>query len=45
MKLLIENKQTLIHNPIVGYWIDIGQPQDYSNAMEITKQLNSNRKQ
>lgn len=37
---LLAEKQTLIHNPLVGYWIDIGQPQDYANAREIVKHLN-----
>ena len=37
MELMIKNNQTLIHNPIIGYWVDIGQPQDYLNAQEIVK--------
>lgn len=37
-KLIFEN-QKVIHNPIVGYWIDIGQHQDYMNAQEIVKHL------
>ena len=41
MDVMIENNIPLIHNPIVGYWIDIGQPQDYANAQEIVKHLNS----
>lgn len=39
MELLLKNKQTVIHNPIIGYWIDIGQHQDYQNAQEIVKHL------
>ena len=39
MNLMIQNKQILIHNPIIGFWIDIGQPQDYLNAQEIAKQF------
>ncbi len=39
MSQIIESNQLLIHNPIVGYWIDIGQPQDYLNAKEIVKHL------
>lgn len=39
MNLMIAQKRKLIHNPIVGYWIDIGQPQDYENAREIVKHL------
>ena len=43
MNLLIENKEIVIHNPIVGYWIDIGQPQDYANAIEIAKHIKSSK--
>lgn len=39
MQLLIIDDQFIIHNPIVGYWIDIGQHQDYINAQEIVKHL------
>jgi len=35
--LLISEKCLLIHNPIYGYWIDIGQLQDYANAKELIK--------
>ncbi|WP_423818745.1 nucleotidyltransferase family protein [Salinimicrobium sp. TIG7-5_MAKvit] len=37
MKDLIENKGKLFHNPIVGYWIDIGKPEDYKQAQEFIK--------
>jgi NDP-sugar pyrophosphorylase family protein len=36
---LISEGHTIIHNPIVGYWIDIGQHQDYINAQEIAKHI------
>ncbi|MDX9931209.1 MAG: nucleotidyltransferase family protein [Bacteroidales bacterium] len=36
---LIDEGLKVIHNPIVGYWIDIGQHQDYKNAQEIAKHL------
>jgi dTDP-glucose pyrophosphorylase len=39
MEQLIAENQTVIHNPIVGYWIDIGQQQDYKNAQEIVKHI------
>lgn len=39
MESLISENQTIIHNPIIGYWIDIGQHQDYENAKEIVKHL------
>jgi NDP-sugar pyrophosphorylase family protein len=41
MSKIIENNQVLIHNPIMGYWIDIGQPQDYLNAKEIVKHISN----
>jgi dTDP-glucose pyrophosphorylase len=37
MDQLILEKLPIIHNPLVGYWIDIGQHQDYLNAQEIIK--------
>jgi NDP-sugar pyrophosphorylase family protein len=39
MEQLITENQSVIHNPIVGYWIDIGQHQDYINAQEIVKHI------
>lgn len=39
MNLMIEQNRPIIHNPIIGYWIDIGQHQDYENAQEIFKHL------
>ena len=36
---LINENHKVIHNPIIGYWIDIGQHQDYNNALEIVKHL------
>lgn len=39
IELQIIESQSVIHNPIVGYWIDIGQHQDYINAQEIVKHL------
>lgn len=41
-QLIIENF-TIIHNPIIGYWIDIGQHQDYLNAQEIIKHLGNDK--
>lgn len=37
---LVNKGGTLIHNPIVGYWIDIGSPTDYKQAQEFVKHLN-----
>ena len=39
MEQLIADGLTVVHTPIVGYWIDIGQHQDYLNAQEIVKHL------
>lgn len=39
MESLLENQQKIIHNPIIGYWVDIGQHQDYINAREIVKHI------
>lgn len=39
MNIMIEQNRPIIHNPIIGYWIDIGQHQDYENAQEIVKHL------
>jgi dTDP-glucose pyrophosphorylase len=35
INISIDKKLNVIHNPIIGYWVDIGQPQDYKNAQEI----------
>jgi len=39
MEKLMGKGQKVIHNPIVGYWIDIGQHQDYNNAQKIIKHI------
>ncbi len=39
MEQLLVEHQTVIHNPIIGYWIDIGQQQDYNNAQEFVKHI------
>lgn len=44
IELQIIESQSVIHNPIVGYWIDIGQHQDYINAQEIVKHRQSELK-
>lgn len=40
LQTMIEAKAKIIHNPILGYWIDIGKHEDYENAQEIVKHLN-----
>ncbi len=39
MEIVIKENLKIIHNPIIGYWIDIGKTQDYNNAQEIVKHL------
>lgn len=40
MDELVAGNHKLIHNPIRGYWIDIGKPSDYIQAQEFIKHLN-----
>tara|TARA_B110000003_G_scaffold64401_1_gene65061 strand:- start:2975 stop:4027 length:1053 start_codon:yes stop_codon:yes gene_type:complete len=37
---LISNNYKLMHIPINGYWVDIGNPDQYKNAQELVKHLN-----
>ena len=37
MDLLVEEGKEILHNPIKGYWIDIGTPSDYEKAKEFIK--------
>jgi dTDP-glucose pyrophosphorylase len=39
MQKAINANLILIHNPIIGYWIDIGKHEDYLKAQEIVKHL------
>lgn len=39
MEIIIEKNKNIIHDPILGYWIDIGSPNDYKNAKEQIKYL------
>ncbi len=39
MENLVNSGGKLIHNPILGYWIDIGKPIDYEQAKEFVKHL------
>lgn len=39
MERIIMDKGKIIHNPINGYWIDIGKFDDYYKAKEIVKHL------
>ena len=40
MDNLVQEGGKLIHNPIHGYWIDIGNPSDFKQAKEFVKHLN-----
>jgi len=37
MEEIVQEGGKLIHNPILGYWIDIGSPIDYQRAQEFIK--------
>ncbi len=39
MEKLVREGGKLIHNPIVGFWIDIGSPIDYKQAQEFVKHI------
>lgn len=39
METIVNEGGKLIHNPILGYWIDIGSPIDYKRAQEFIKHL------
>ncbi|MCB7480624.1 nucleotidyltransferase family protein [Christiangramia sediminis] len=39
MENLVNEGGKLIHNPILGYWIDIGKPIDYKQAQEFIKHI------
>ena len=35
----IDEKKKVIHNPLIGYWIDIGKHEDLNKANEIAKHI------
>lgn len=39
LQAVINAGEKVIHNPIVGYWIDIGKMDDYNKAREIARHL------
>lgn len=39
MEQVIEDGGKLVHNPIKGFWIDIGKPIDYKQAQEFVKHI------
>lgn len=39
IQALIDSGKKVIRYPIIGYWIDIGKPEDYQKVQEITKHI------
>lgn len=39
MELLIKDKRKVTHYPILGYWLDIGRPEDYEKAQVDVKHI------
>lgn len=39
IEMLIQNNRKVIRYPLIGYWIDIGKPEDYQKAQELVKHL------
>ena len=39
MNLLVSHGKTVIRYPLVGYWIDIGKPEDYQKAQDFVKHI------
>lgn len=37
MENVVNSGKKLVHNPIIGFWIDIGSPNDYKQAQEFIK--------
>jgi NDP-sugar pyrophosphorylase family protein len=45
MELLISQGKTVVRYPLVGYWIDIGNPTDYKKAQDFAKHIERNSQQ
>ena len=39
MDLLVSKGKTVVRYPLVGYWIDIGKPEDYRKAQDLVKHI------
>lgn len=39
LQILIDDNRKVIRYPIIGYWIDIGKPEDYQKVQEIVKHI------
>ncbi len=44
IRIMIRTKERIIHNPIIGYWIDVGTHDEYKKANEIAGHLASSSK-
>ena len=44
IQALIDAGKKVVRYPIVGYWIDIGKPEDYQKVLEISKHLPKNER-
>jgi len=42
IQMLITGGQKVVRYPIVGYWVDIGRPEDYSKVNEFVKHTGHN---
>lgn len=40
MDILVEENHKILHEPIQGYWVDIGKPDDYIRAQGLVKHVN-----
>lgn len=39
IELLIDKKYKVVRFPLIGYWIDIGKPEDYKKVQELVKHI------
>ncbi|MDD2436484.1 MAG: nucleotidyltransferase family protein [Massilibacteroides sp.] len=43
MNLLISKGKKIVRYPLVGYWIDIGRPEEYKKAQEFARHIKNSR--
>lgn len=39
IEYLLSKKYKIIHNPLIGYWVDIGKHEDYNKVQELAKHI------
>ena len=39
IEFLLSQKYKIIHNPLIGYWVDIGKHEDYNKVQELAKHI------